>query len=119
MQLPSTILGWIMFGLAAITTGLLAYAVRALIVYVSVNCHSVLWEQLKSAAATKVAALEQDPSLAGLASEDKKERAMVYITTLAERLGIHITVSEASALIEEAVYQIQKVILPAAADALE
>jgi hypothetical protein len=118
MQLPNTLLGWIFLGLAAVATGSFAYGLRALIVYASINIHGVLWDQLKAAAATKVAALEQDPSLAGLASDDKKERAMVHIIDLAERMGLDVTVSEASDLIEEAVYLLQKVALPAVADAL-
>lgn len=118
MELPNTILGWILLGLAAITTGCFAYSLRALIVYLSINVHGQLWDQLRIAAETKVKALEQDPSLGGLASEDKKERAMVYIINLADRMGLDVTVNEASDLIEEAVYMLQKVVLPAVDEAL-
>jgi hypothetical protein len=119
MELPNTILGWILMGCLAIVTGCVAYGLHALIIYLSVNIHGTLWDQLRIAAVTKVKALEQDPSLGGLASEDKKERAMVYVISLADKMGLNITVAEASDMIEEAVYMLQKNVLPAVESALE
>lgn len=118
MELPNTLIGWIMLGLLALLTGSIAIGVRAAIFYLSVRVHNDLFDQLKKAVATKVAALEQDPSLGGLASDEKKERAMVYVINLADKFGIKININEASDLIEEAVYMLRHVALPAVGEAL-
>jgi hypothetical protein len=119
MDLPTTLLGWILAGLMAVVVSCAALLVRAFIVYASVNIHNALFNQLKSWAATYVKALAQDPTLEGLASDEKKQRAIIWIVNKAEKLGIDLTISEASQLVEEAVWLLKNSSLPAIADALE
>ena len=78
-----------------------------------------LFEILRKWAYTYVAALAQDPTLKGLASEEKKQQAVIWLVIKAKELGISLTEREASQIIEEAVYLVKKVTLPTAEDILK
>ena len=118
MELPTTLLGYLLLGLTIIITAISALGVRAIIAYSKANIQNDLFDRLSAWASTYVKALAQDPSLEGLASEEKKERAMFWIVSKAEELGITITTAEASQMIEEAVWLLKNSALPAVADAL-
>ena len=64
-------------------------------------------------------ALEQDPSLGGLASEDKKERAMLWLAKAADQMGVQISTAEASRVIEQSVFLMKANVLPVIEEALE
>ena len=118
MELPITLTGWILLGLAAIGTALAATAARYGINYAQANIQNALFDRLCGWAQTYVAALAQDPSLKGLASEEKKERAMLWLVVKAGELGVEISENEASKLIEQAVWLLKNSALPAVEDAL-
>ena len=118
MELPNTLLGWILLGLAAISTGALSLGCRAIIEYARTNIQNALLERLSGWAAVYVGALAQDPSLKGLASEEKKERAMLWLVSKAGELGVNVSEAEASSLIEQAVWILRNSSLPAIEDAL-
>jgi hypothetical protein len=119
MELPVTLTGWIFLGLAAIVTAVVAIASRYGINLAQANIKNILFDRLCQWARTYVAALAQDPSLDGLASEEKKERAMFWLVSKAAELGIVVTEDEASKLIEEAVWILKNSTLPAIEAALE
>jgi hypothetical protein len=117
--LPTTLLGWIGAGIAAIATALTAFGGRSLFGILREHLKNVAFDKLRAWAATYVRSLAQSPDLEGLATEEKKERAMVWIVNKAEQLGVEIAPQEASHLIEEEVWLIKNVGLPAVADALD
>jgi hypothetical protein len=119
MELPITLMGWILLGLAAIVTAAVAIASGYGINIAQANIKNALFDRLCVWARTYVAALAQDPSLGGLASEEKKERAMFWLVCKAEELGVEISEDEASKLIEEAVWLLKNSTLPVLEKALE
>lgn len=118
-SLPTTLLGWIGAGIAAVATALTAIGGRSLIALAKAYLKNKAFDRLRSWAATYVRALAQSPDLEGLATDEKKERAMVWLVNKANDLGIELSPMEASQLIEEEVWFIKKVGLPAVADALD
>lgn len=119
MDLPVSLIGWAMLAGVIAITSLTALGLRFGINYAQTNIENSLFDRLCAWARTYVTALAQDPSLEGLASEEKKERAMVWLMNKAAELGVEITHAEASKLIEQAVWMLKQVALPAVADALE
>ena len=119
MDLPVTLMGWILLGLAAIITATVAIASRHGIDLAQANIKNALFDRLCGWARTYVAALAQSPDLEGLASEEKKERAMFWLVTKAQAMGVEITEDEASKIIEEAVWLLKNSTLPAIENALE
>jgi hypothetical protein len=117
MDLPVTLLGWLGLGCIIVITALTAIGVRRGIDFAKENIKHVLFTKLRMWAGTYVAALAQDPSLKGLASEEKKERAMLWLRMKADALGVELSVQEASLMIEQAVFLLKKV-LPGVADEL-
>lgn len=118
MELPVSLLGWIGLGLAAIITSLTAFGLNKGIGYLKENIKYAAFDALRKWAGTYVAALAQDPSLKGLASEEKKERAMVWIVNKAGDLGLAVSPAEASRLIEEAVWILRNSTLPEVSEEL-
>ena len=78
-----------------------------------------IYDTLRGWAHTFVVALEQDPTLKGLASEEKKQQAVIWMLNAAEKAGIPLTPEEASNIVEEAVWLVKKIALPAADAATE
>jgi hypothetical protein len=118
-ELPISLLNWILAGALAALSGAVGIGVKAGIAYIRLKTQGALFDMIRKWAYTYVAALQQDPTLKGLASEEKKERAMLWLVAKAEVLGITLTEGEASNLIEEAVYFVKEVVLDATVDALE
>jgi hypothetical protein len=118
MELPISLVGWTILAGTISVTALTAIGLRFAINYAQENTKNSLFDRLCQWARIYVAVLEQDPSLGGLASDEKKERAMLWLVTKAEELGIPLTADEASKLIENAVYLVKNVALPAVDEAL-
>lgn len=118
MELPVTLVGWAMLAGVAALTALSAIGLRFGINYTQANIKNDLFDRLCKWAGTYVTALAQDPSLEGLASEEKKEYAMLWLMNKAGELGIELSQGEASKLIEQAVWLLKNSALPGVAEAL-
>ena len=116
--LPITLINWLALGLLILITTLTALGLRPAIGFLRNHVNGRLYEILRRWAHTYVAALAQDPTLKGLASEEKKQQAVIWLVVKAKELGIALTEREASQIVEEAVYLVKKVTLPAAEDIL-
>jgi hypothetical protein len=114
MDTPSTLLGWLMLATVALVTVGFTYGFRGLMTYTKDNLQSNAFTAIRKWAGTYVAALAQDPYLKGLASDEKKEQAVIWLVAKAASFGILLTSQEAGLLVEEAVYLVKSVGLPAA-----
>ena len=119
MELPVSLIGWLLLGCAIVITALTAYGLRFGINYAQVNIKNSLFDALCKRAQIYVMALEQDPSLGGLASEEKKERAMLWLAKAADQMGVQISTAEASRVIEQSVFLMKTNVLPVIEEALE
>jgi hypothetical protein len=119
LPLPLTLLNWLAFALLAAVAALTALGFRPAVAFIKAHINARLYEILRKWAYTYVAALAQDPTLKGLASEEKKQQAVIWLVIKAKELGISLTEREASQIIEEAVYLVKKVMLPTAEDILK
>jgi hypothetical protein len=118
MQIPATLIGWLLLASVVLVTVGSTFGFRALANYTKDNIQSNAFTAIRKWAGTYVAALAQDPTLKGLASEEKKAQAVLWLVTKAEDFGILLTANEASLLVEEAVYLVKSVGLPAVASDL-
>jgi superfamily 6 holin (LLH) len=118
-QLPTTLLGWVSLALAILPIVVTAMSFKPVTAYLKDHINGKAFGILRTWAHTYVAALEQDPTLKGMASEEKKQQAVIWLVWRANQLGIELTAFEASNLVEEAVYMVKKVVLPAADAALD
>jgi Bacteriophage holin of superfamily 6 (Holin_LLH) len=117
--LPTTLLGWALLALTILPIALTAMGFKPAVAYLKDHVHGKAFDALRKWAFTYVAALAQDPTLKGLASEEKKQQAVIWLVYRAEQLGITLTEFEASNLVEEAVVLVKKITLPHLEDALE
>jgi hypothetical protein len=118
MDLPTTLLGWLLLVLAIVASVGIAFAARFIVIYITSRLQSAAVDKLRKWALTSVRALMQSPDLEGLANEEKKERAMFWLANLAASLNINVTAHELSLMIEEAVWLVKNVTLPTVEDAL-
>jgi hypothetical protein len=118
LPLPITLINWLIFAIAAAITALTAIGFKPAVKFLKAHAHGRVFEVLRKWAYTYVSALAQDPSLKGLASEEKKQQAMLWLVIKSKQLGIELSEMEASNLVEEAVYLVKKVTLPQLEDAL-
>lgn len=116
---PQTLNEWIGLALMILPLALTAIAFRPAVAYLKNHVNARMFETLRGWAYTYVAALKQDPSLKGLASEAKKQQAVIWLVYKAKSLGITLTEQEASNLVEEAVYLVRSIGLDYLEDALE
>jgi hypothetical protein len=108
--LPITILNWLVLGVLAIIAAVTAIGFRPAAAFIKAHINAKLFGILRKWAYTYVAALEQDPTLKGLASEEKKQQAVIWLVIKAKQLGISLTEREASQIVEEAVYLVKHVV---------
>ena len=118
LPLPITLFNWLAFALLAAAAALTALGFRPAVAFIRAHINARLFETLRKWAYTYVAALAQDPTLKGLASEEKKQQAVIWLVIKAKELGISLTEREASQIVEEAVYLVKHVVLPTAKDIL-
>jgi hypothetical protein len=117
--LPTTLIGWAGLALIILPLALTALGFKPVVAFLKAHAKANVFEFLRKRAFNAVAALEQDPTLAGLASEEKKQQAVIWLVIEANKLGIHLSEQEASNLVEEAVYLVKNVSLKNMKDALE
>jgi hypothetical protein len=117
-QLPTTLIGWLLLAALIIPIAITVIGFRPAVSYLRNHLHGNAFEILRKWAYTYVAALAQDPTLKGLASEEKKQQAVIWLVVRAKGLGIDLTEREASNLVEEAVYLVKNVALPNLKDTL-
>src|SRR5512147_2326009 len=103
-QLPISLINWLLFALLAAGVALTALSFRPVVNYIKAHVQGKVFELLRKYSYNYVAALEQDPTLNGLASEEKKQLAVLWLMTTAEKLHFALTEPAASNLVEEAVY---------------
>jgi hypothetical protein len=118
-QLPQTLLGWLGLAAIIIPIAITAMGFRPAVAFLKNHMNDQLFGILRKWAYTYVAALAQDPTLKGLASEAKKQQAVIWLVYKAKELGIALTEQEASQMVEEAVYLVKSISLPRLEDALE
>jgi hypothetical protein len=118
MEIPSTLIGLIGLAFIALVTAGGAFGFRVVMNYIKDNVQSNAFTAIRKWAGTYVAALAQDPYLKGIASEEKKEQAVLWLVTKAEGFGISLSAHEASLLVEEAVWLLKNTGLPAVASDL-
>src|SRR4051812_11041019 len=97
-HLPTTLLGWASLALTILPIALTAMGFKPFVAFAKSHIRAGAFEALRKWAHTYVAALEQDPTLKGLASEEKKRQAVIWLVYRAEQLGIPLTEFEASNL---------------------
>ncbi|HLO27899.1 MAG TPA: phage holin, LLH family [Anaerolineales bacterium] len=107
--LPISLINWLLLAALIAITTLTAFSFKPAMNYLKLHLHGKAFDTLRNWAYTYVAALAQDPSLRGLASEEKKQQAMLWLVIQAEKLGITLSEAEASNLVEEAVYLVKNV----------
>jgi uncharacterized membrane protein len=117
--LPQTLNEWIGLAVMILPLALTALGFKPAVAYLKAHMRSGLFEFLRKHAYGFVAALEQDPTLKGLANEEKKQQAVIWLAIKAKSLGITLTEDEASNLVEEAVYLIKNVGLKNLKDVLD
>ena len=117
-SLPITLINWLVLGLLAVIAAITAIGFRPSVAFIRAHINAKLFGILRKWAYTYVAALEQDPTLKGLASDEKKQQAIIWLVIKAKELRIHLTEREASQIVEEAVYLVKHVVLPTAKDIL-
>ena len=118
LPLPISLINWIGFAIIAGVFALTAIGFKPLIAFIKANLNAKIYGLLRSWALTYVTALYQDPTLKGLASEEKKQRAMFWLLTQAQKASIPLSTDEASNLIEEAVYLTKSIVLKEAIEHL-
>jgi hypothetical protein len=118
LTLPVSLIGWLLLAILVVITAVPAFAFKPVMNYVRAHVNSKMFELLRKWAYTNVAALMQDPTLKGLASEEKKQLAILWLMKKAEQFKISLTVEEASNLVEEAVYLLKSISLPELEDSL-
>lgn len=116
---PETLIQWITLGIMSTFTALISLSYKQIVAFAKAKIHSGIFDFLRKWAHTYVTALMQDPTLKGLASEEKKQMAMIWLINKAEQYGIKLSTDEASKIIEQAVYLAKSVVLAAAEDALD
>ena len=99
--LPLTLINWPVLGLLAIVAAVTANGFRPTVAFVKAHINAKLFDILRKWVYTYVAALEQDPTLKGLASEEQKQQAVIWLVIKAKGLGINLSGSEASQIVEE------------------
>jgi len=116
--LPLTLINWLALGLLILITAVTAIGFRPAVAFIKAHINAKLFGILRKWAYTYVAALEQNPTLKGLASDEKKQQAIIWLVIKAKELRINLTEREASQIVEEAVYLVKHVVLPIAKDIL-
>ena len=119
LTLPVSLSGWLLFGILCAVIGITALSFKPIVAYIKANANAKVFDVIRRWARQHVAALEQDPTLKGLASEAKKQQAIIWLVNKAVELNIPLTVEDASNFVEEAVYMIKKVALPELGEALD
>ena len=71
---PISLINWIGFAIIAAVFALTAISFKPLVAFVKTNLNAKVYGLLRSYARTYVTALYQDPTLKGLASEEKNYR---------------------------------------------
>jgi hypothetical protein len=88
----------------SVLIALAAYGATLAKQYVASKTSETGFAFLKAQAATAVKWLEQSPAFTGAEGAKKKEAAVVYIMSIAEKTGIPMTHELADKLVEEAVF---------------
>ena len=117
--LPTSLINWLLLAALIIPIAITALSFKPAVRYLKAHINGRIFEILRQRAHMYVASLEQDPTLGGLANEEKKQQAVIWLVVFAARLGIKLSEQDASNLVEEAVYLVKKVTLPAAEDVLQ
>lgn len=117
--LPLTIINWLLLAILIIPIAITAFGFKPAVDFLKNHISDRMFAILRKWAYTYVAALAQDPTLKCLASEAKKQQAVIWLVYKAKELGITLTEQEASQLVEEAVYLVKSISLPKLEDALE
>jgi len=118
-NLPATLNEWIALALMILPIAITAVGFKPAVRYLKNHINARLFEILRKWALTYVSALMQDPTLKGLASEQKKQQAIIWLAYKAKELGITLSGREASNIVEEAVYLVKSLGLERLEDALE
>ena len=117
--LPISLINWIVLAILIFIVGVTGLTFAPIVRFVRSRIKEGLFQHLRKWAYTYVAALAQDPTLKGLASEEKKQQAVIWLVIKAEELGIELSEREASQIVEEAVYLVKNVTLERLEDILE